>query len=152
MTSLRVSIAHQIVEVIHDGKPIWAAYVSTSRYGTGFEEGSYKTPLGRFTIAEKIGDGAPAGMIFKARIPTGQIWTPDQDILDDLVLTRILWLDGTEPHNANTKQRFIYFHGTNHESQIGTPASHGCIRLRNADILPLFHLTIPGTPVEITQT
>lgn len=151
MTTLRVSIPQQIVEVIHEGKPIWAASVSTSRYGTGSEEGSYKTPLGRFTIAEKIGHGAPTGMIFKARIPTGQIWTPDQELSDDLILTRILWLDGAEPHNANTKKRFIYFHGTNHEAQIGTPASHGCIRLRNADVLTLFHFTAVGTPVEITE-
>lgn len=151
MTSLRVSIAQQVVEVIHEGVPIWAAYVSTSRFGTGCEEGSQKTPLGKFTIAEKIGHGAPHGAIFKARVPTGEIWTPGQRMDEDLVLTRILWLEGAEPHNANTKGRYIYFHGTNHEELIGTPASHGCIRLRNMDMIPLFHLTVPGTPVEIRE-
>lgn len=149
MTTLRVSIANQMVEVLHEGKPIWAAYVSTALAGTGSEEGSHKTPLGHFIIAEKIGHGAPLGAVFKGRVPTGEIWTPGQRMDEDLILTRILWLDGVEPHNANTKDRFIYFHGTNHEDLIGTPASHGCIRMRNADIIPLFHLVVPGTPVEI---
>lgn len=149
---LRVSIARQTVEARDHGRMIWSAPVSTSRYGTGSEEGSFKTPLGHLVIAEKIGAGAPLGTIFKARIPTGQIWTPEHPTEDDLILTRILWLDGTEPDNANTKARFIYFHGTNHEDRIGTPASHGCIRLRNADIIELFDLAPVGTPVEIALT
>jgi lipoprotein-anchoring transpeptidase ErfK/SrfK len=151
MTTVRVSIAQQTVEVIEHGRRIWAAPVSTARAGTGCQEGSLQTPLGRFTVAEKIGDGAPLGAIFKSRVPTGEIWTPGQRMEEDLILTRILWLDGAEPHNANTKARYIYFHGTNHEAEIGTPASHGCIRLRNADMLHLFDLVAPGTPVEITQ-
>jgi lipoprotein-anchoring transpeptidase ErfK/SrfK len=68
---------------------------------------------------------------------------------DDLVMTRILWLDGLEPRNANTHDRYVYIHGTNHEDEIGTAASHGCIRMRNTDVLELFERVDAGTPVEI---
>ena len=74
-------------------------------------------------------------MVFRSRQPTGEIGLGAPD--DDLVLTRILWLEGDEPHNANTRERYIYIHGTNHESQLGEPASHGCVRMRNADIVEL---------------
>ena len=152
---LRVSVARQIVEVFRDGAPVWSAPVSTSKFGTGEEPGSFKTPLGNFQIAEKIGAGEPWGMVFKGRKPQGDIWSPDEpDDRDDedLILTRILWLEGIEPHNANTKPRYIYFHGTNHEDEIGEPASCGCVRLRNDDMLRLFDLAQEGTPVEITES
>ena len=90
---------------------------------------------------------APPWAAFKGRQPTGEIATPGGD--EDGILTRILWLAGAEPHNANTRERFIYIHGTNQEAQIGTPASHGCVRMRNADIIDLFNRVRPGTPVEI---
>lgn len=111
--------------------------VSTSMHGIGVEPGSFKTPTGRFCISEKIGHGAPPGAIFKSRVPTGE--TGSEENPEDLVQTRILWLHGLEPDNANTHDRYIYIHGTNHESEIGTPASHGCIRMRNADVIELFN-------------
>ena len=121
--------------------------VSTSRFGLGFEEGSLRTPTGRFVISEKIGDGAPAGALFRGRIPTGEILGQGGD--EDHVLTRILWLDGTDSANGNTKARFIYIHGTNREDLIGQPASHGCIRMRNADIMELHDQVPTGTRVVI---
>lgn len=146
-----VDVPAQRVRVIaENGAVLWEADVSTSRYGLGEEEGSFKTPRGWFEVAEKIGDGAPPGAVFQSRVPTGVIWTPDAPIVEeDLVLTRILWLAGLEPHNANTQQRYIYFHGTNHESRIGTAGSHGCIRLRNAEMVTLFDYAQVGTRVFI---
>lgn len=124
--------------------------VSTSAFGPGSEPGSYKTPLGRFVVAEMIGTGAPLGAIFKSRVPTGEIGPFfDPGSPEDLVQTRILWLDGVEPHNANTRARYIYIHGTNHEERIGEPCSHGCIRMRNADVARLFELVAPGIEVVI---
>jgi lipoprotein-anchoring transpeptidase ErfK/SrfK len=145
--NLLVDVARQVLEMM-EGEVIKATWpVSTSRFGLGFEEGSFRTPTGRFRIAEKIGDGAPAGMIFRSRIATGKV--ADQGGEEDLVLTRILWLEGLDPHNANTRQRYIYIHGTNQEHLIGTPASHGCIRLRNNDMIDLFDRVNEGTHVEI---
>ncbi len=125
-----------------------AAYpVSTSRFGLGTKEGSLKTPTGQFRIAEKIGDGMPLGTVFKSRRPVKA--TKKMLREDDLVMTRILWLDGVEPANANTYDRFIYIHGTNHEGQIGEAASHGCIRMRNRDLVELFDRVGIDTPVMI---
>jgi lipoprotein-anchoring transpeptidase ErfK/SrfK len=145
--NLLVDVARQVVEMM-EGEVVTATWpVSTSRFGLGFEEGSFRTPTGRFSIAEKIGDGAPAGMIFRSRIETGKV--AEQGGEEDLVLTRILWLEGLDPQNANTRQRYIYIHGTNQENLIGTPASHGCIRLRNNDMIDLFDRVHEGTHVEI---
>ena len=106
-----------------------------------------KTPTGRFRIAEKIGDGMPPGTVFKSRRPVRVTKKLLRE--EDLVMTRILWLDGLDPGNANTHERFIYIHGTNHEESLGKPASHGCIRMRNSELLDLFELVDPGTPVVI---
>jgi lipoprotein-anchoring transpeptidase ErfK/SrfK len=147
---IRVLVATQTLE-LWEGDTVQARFpVSTSRYGLGSEPGSYKTPLGQFVIAEAIGAGAPLGAVFQSRVPTGAIGAlEDPGNPEDAVQTRILWLDGVEPHNANTRERYIYLHGTNHEEQIGQPVSHGCVRLRNADIAALFEAVGPGTPVEI---
>ena len=108
-----------------------------------------KTPTGRFRIAEKIGGSAPSGTVFLSRVPLkpGYPFPPTED----LVMSRILWLDGLEEHNANTRERFIYIHGTKHEDKIGSPASHGCIRMRNADVMDLFDLVDEDTPVVIRE-
>ena len=106
-----------------------------------------KTPTGRFRIAEKIGEGMPLGTVFKSRRPVKVGKKLRQD--DDLIMTRILWLDGLDPGNANTRERFIYIHGTNHEESLGEPASHGCIRMKSADLLELFELVDVDTPVAI---
>ncbi len=147
---LSVSIQSQLVELKQGSNCIWTAPVSTAKNGVGEEEGSHQTPRGWFRIAEKIGDQLPLGSILKSRKPTGFIWSADlPKSEEDLILTRILWLEGVEPHNANTKNRYIYFHGTNQESLIGQPASHGCIRLRNQAMLQLFDFVEIQTPVWI---
>ncbi|HUF62252.1 MAG TPA: L,D-transpeptidase [Verrucomicrobiales bacterium] len=119
--------------------------VSTSRFGLGFEEGSFCTPTGKFIISEKIGEGQPPGVVFRGREPAGS-WQPG-DPGEDLVLSRILWLHGVEPANANTKSRYIYIHGTHDEEGIGKPASHGCIRMRSADVIDLYDRVEVGDPV-----
>ena len=145
---LRVSVAAQTLEVRTGGGELLRAFpVSTSRFGLGTEPGSFRTPLGRFRIGEKIGAGAELGAIFKSRTPTGGngLDAPDED----LVLTRILWLEGAESPNANTRDRYIYIHGTNHEDEVGQPASHGCVRMKNADIIELFEMVPSGAEVRI---
>ncbi len=145
--SIHISVERQILE-LRDGENVCQTFpVSTSKFGIGTEPGSFRTPLGNFVVAEKLGDGAAAGMIFKGRVPTGEFGSDDQP--DDHVQTRILWLEGLDPENANTRERYIYIHGTNHERDIGTPASHGCVRMSNVDIITLFDAVDPGTPVVI---
>ena len=129
--------------------PISSYPVSTSRFGVGAEEGSMKTPTGRFRVAEKIGDEMPTDTVFQSRVPVrpGDPLPPTEDF----VMSRILWLDGLEEHNANTRDRFIYIHGTKHEDKIGIPDSHGCVRMRNADVAELFTLVDEGTHVLIEE-
>jgi len=148
-TKIDISIGDQRLTLTRDGKVLRSYPVSSSRFGIGTEEGSMKTPLGSFRIAEKIGDGAAPGTIFKARVPLG----PDDPVPDteDFVTTRILWLDGLDEENANTRDRFIYIHGTKHEDKIGTPDSHGCIRMRAADVIELFELVDETTQVVIRE-
>lgn len=109
-----------------------------------------KTPLGRFCIAEKIGAGLPIETAFKSRKPVRVSARLLRE--DDLIMSRILWLDGSEPDNANSYGRYIYIHGTNHEEEIGRPASHGCVRMRNADVAELFDLVEVGTEVVIASS
>ena len=134
---IEVSIQKQALALFLDGEEIFTAPVSTAANGTGFEEGSLKTPTGRFIVRERIGEGAPIRTFFKGRLPKG-VGNSDSD---DSILTRILWLEGLEENNANTYRRYIYFHGTHEEDKIGQPASLGCIRLNNRDMLRLFELT-----------
>ena len=91
----------------------------------------------------------PSGTVFVGRVPLMPEDAPPPT--EDLVLSRILWLDGVEPHNDNTRGRFIYIHGTRHEDKIGEPDSHGCIRMRNADVIELFDLVNVDTPVTIRE-
>jgi len=144
--SIHISLSRQLL-TLRGLEPRRQYPVSTSRFGSGSEPGSFKTPLGRFEISQKIGAGASLGAVFKGRIPTGE--TGDQSNPEDLVQTRILWLHGLDPENANTLDRYIYIHGTNHEEDIGRPASHGCIRMLNADVAELYDLVPNGTPVLI---
>ena len=134
---------------VWENESLVATYpVSTSQFGLGSEEGSFRTPKGRFTICEKIGANAPLGAIFRSRVPTGQVWHESCSD-EDAILTRILWLEGCDAHNANTRARYIYIHGTPDEHLIGTPASHGCIRMRNADIAELLERVAVGAEVLI---
>jgi lipoprotein-anchoring transpeptidase ErfK/SrfK len=146
--SIRISVRKQRLTLKSGPKRLAEYPVSTSRFGLGSKEGSFKTPTGKFRIAEKIGDGMPLGTIFMSRRPVKA--TKKRLAEEDLIMTRILWLDGLESSNANAHDRYIYIHGTNHEDKIGTPASIGCIRMRNADLIELFERVTEGTPVEIS--
>jgi lipoprotein-anchoring transpeptidase ErfK/SrfK len=146
-------------EAFPDGDMLIRQYpVSTAANGPGEHSGSYCTPRGRHRIAEKIGAGAPLYAAFKSREPTGEIWTPALDAQHpgrDWILTRILWLEGLEPGrnkggSVDSRARYIYIHGTNEEHKLGKPASHGCIRMRNTDVVELFDRVEVGTEVRIS--
>ena len=149
MKNINISIREQRLTVTEGETPIRSYPVSTSRFGIGTEEGSMKTPTGRFRVAQKIGDGLSSDVVFQSRVPLkpGDPLPPTED----LVMSRILWLDGLDEHNANTRDRFIYIHGTKHEDKIGSPASHGCIRMRNIDIVDLFELVDEDAHVTIEE-
>ena len=149
MKTIHVSIGNQRLTVKENEQPIRTYPVSTSRFGIGAEQGSLKTPTGRFSVVEKIGGDMPSGTVFVGRVPLEAKEAPPPT--EDLVMSRILWLDGLDEHNANTRDRFIYIHGTKHEDKIGSPASHGCVRMRNADVIELFELVGEGTPVVIEE-
>lgn len=143
-----IHVPSQTLDLLDEAGALRRRYaVSTSKFGLGSEPGSQKTPTGRFEIAHKIGDGAEPGMIFKSRVPTGECGV-DGDPTDH-VQTRILWLNGLDPENATTKERYVYIHGTNAESQLGVPASHGCVRMSNLDVIDLYDLVAEGDRVTI---
>lgn len=150
---LKISIAHQSLEIFHnehsgeENKPFASYKISSSKFGLGTAPGSFRTPPGKFIIETKIGHGAPERMIFQARKATGIIAPLGGE--EDHVLTRILWLSGLESENANTRDRFIYIHGTNQEELLGSPASQGCIRLANAAMIELFDAVEENDLVEI---
>lgn len=146
---IEVSISTQRLELWNGTRLVKAWPCSTSRFGIGFTEGSNQTPLGHFIVKEKHGDGAAPRTIFKARKPVG-VWQGEK-LLDDLVLTRILRLEGLETRNANSFDRYIYIHGTNDEVRIGQRASHGCVRLRNDEMIELYDLVPAGTEVWIGE-
>ena len=131
--------------------------VSTSKNGLGEVNGSYCTPRGRHLVRAKIGAGQPLGAVFVRRRPTGEVWTPALHAAypgRDWILTRILWLSGCEPGfnrlgKVDTMRRYIYIHGSPDSAELGKPGSIGCIRMRNADIVELFDLVPPYTPVDI---
>lgn len=133
--------------------------VSTALAGAGEQSGSFCTPRGLHVIRACIGKGQPPGSVFTGRRPTGEIWSPALAGAQpdrDWILTRILWLSGCEYGfnrlgTVDTMRRYIYIHGTPDPEPMGIPASHGCIRMRNADILCLFDAVSPGTPVLITE-
>ena len=115
--------------------------ISTSKNGIGEIEDSYCTPTGKFKIAEKIGANLEFGSVLVDRESTGEIYNADlakQYPDRDWILTRILWLDGVEVHNQNTKNRYIYIHGSPDETPMGMPGSKGCIRMHNYDVIELF--------------
>jgi lipoprotein-anchoring transpeptidase ErfK/SrfK len=115
--------------------------ISSAKNGIGEVEGSYCTPTGRFNISEKIGVDLETGSVLVAREPTGEIFSKelfDKNPDRDWILTRILWLEGLEVHNNNTKDRYIYIHGSPDETLMGVPGSKGCIRMHNKDVIELF--------------
>jgi lipoprotein-anchoring transpeptidase ErfK/SrfK len=148
-TNIHISIRDQRLTLKDGEMPIRTYPISTSRFGIGTEEGSMKTPTGRFRVAEKIGGEMPSDTVFQARVAL----KPSDPLppTEDWVMSRILWLDGLDEHNANTRDRFIYIHGTKQEDKIGIPDSHGCVRMRNADVAELFTLVDEGTHVIIEE-
>ena len=140
-----------------DGACIRRYRVSTARNGAGEVRGSFCTPRGRHIVRARIGAGAPLGAAFRGRRPTGEVWTPELAAANpgrDWILTRILWLSGTElGHNrlgeVDSMRRYIYIHGTPDTEPMGVPLSIGCVRMRNRDVAELFELVPAGTAVDI---
>ncbi len=157
---IEISIAQQTLSVIDGHDHLKVVYpVSTALNGAGEEKGSYCTPRGRHIIRAKIGADCPVGSVFVGRRATGEIWTTElgeQHPDHDWILTRILWLSGCEVGinrlgNVDSMQRYIYIHGTPDNQPVGEPHSHGCIRMRNADMVALYDLVPVGTEVFILE-
>jgi hypothetical protein len=145
-----ISTREQKLAVLDHGSLLAIYPVSTSKFGLGDRPGSYGTPLGKLEIADKIGDGAPPGAVFKDRHRTGEIVAIDSPGRDPIV-TRILWLRGREAQNANAFGRDIYIHGTPEERNIGRPVSYGCVRMRSRDIINLYEIVGRGAEVSIVD-
>lgn len=145
-----VSVRDQRMLLLRDGKPIKSYKISTSKFGLGDIPNSNRTPLGKMKVAKKIGDGQPAGAVFKSRRPTGEVLKPNAPGRDPIV-SRILWLTGTEKSNRNAFKRFIYIHGTPEMYRLGTPASYGCIRMGTKDVVDLFNRVGTGADVYVVR-
>ena len=153
-----IDIPSQTLSLIGgDGACIRRYQVSTARNGAGELSGSHCTPRGRHIVRARIGAGAPLGAAFRGRRPTGEVWTPELAATHparDWILTRILWLSGTEPGRnrlgeVDSMRRYIYIHGTPDTEPMGVPLSIGCVRMRNRDVAELFELVPAGTAVDI---
>ncbi|MBI1754560.1 MAG: L,D-transpeptidase family protein [Acidobacteria bacterium] len=152
---LVVDVARQRLGLIESGQLVFEAVISTARNGLGCEEGSYRTPTGWHRIHARIGAGAEPGSVFRNRVATGEVWRGEARE-EDLILTRVLTLDGLEEGwnrgpGRDSLERFIYLHGTNQEGQLGTPVSHGCVRLANAEVLDLFERVAEGDLLLIAE-
>ena len=145
-----ISVPEQRMALLDNGALLATYPVSTSKFAIGDWPGSRGTPLGELQIAEKIGGAAPSGAVFKDRRRTGEILPPDAPGRDPIV-TRILWLRGLEPQNANAYSRYIYIHGTPEERNIGRPASFGCVRMRSRDVIQLYDIVGRGAKVTIVD-
>ena len=155
---INITIATQQLDLLDaQGQLIRQYLISSARNGTGQENGSFCTPLGKHIIRAKIGAGQPVNTVFIKRRPTGEIYTPElgqQYPKRDWILTRILWLSGSEPGlnrlgSVDTMRRYIYIHGTPDSVNMGKPGSIGCIRMHNSDLLELFDRVNAGTQVDI---
>jgi len=156
---LIASISRQTLTLVRDGEPVRTWPISTAKNGPGEHMGSGCTPRGRHIIRAKIGAACPPGAIFVGRRPTGEIYSADLAERfpgRDWILTRILWLSGSEPGrnrlgDVDTMRRLIYIHGCPDTEPMGVAASHGCVRMRNADIVALFDLVEAGCSVLIEE-
>jgi len=144
-----VSVPDQELALVDRGKLIARYSISTSKFGTGDSNASYRTPLGTLFVSAKIGDRLPPGAVIKNRVPTGEIVAADAPGRDPIV-SRVIWLRGMETQNEKARDRCIYIHGTPEERRIGKPASFGCIRMRSRDIIDLYDRVHIGTHVVIT--
>ncbi len=152
---LVVDPARQRMGLLEDGRLVFETVVSTALNGLGCEENSYRTPTGWHRIHARIGAGAEPGAVFRSRMATGEVWR-GEDREDDLILTRVLTLEGLEEGwnrgpGRDSLERFIYLHGTNREQDLGQPRSHGCVRLANADVAALFDRVAEGDLVFIAE-
>lgn len=145
-----VSVRDQKMLLLRDGKPVKSYKVSTSKFGLGDIPNSNRTPLGRMKVAKKIGCGEPAGAVFKSRRPTGEVLKPNAPGRDPIV-SRILWLTGTQSHNRNAFRRYIYIHGTPEVNRLGSPASYGCIRMGTRDVVDLYNRVGAGADVYVIR-
>ncbi len=150
---LVVDVERQRLALLIDGEALAEYPVSTAANGLGGASGSYRTPPGWHRVHRRIGAGAPIGSVFVSREPTGEVWRQETRD-DDLILTRILTLEGLEEGvnrgpGCDSLERYIYLHGTNHEETLGRAVSHGCVRLANADVVSLFELVREGDPLLI---
>ncbi len=156
---LDVDISNQILHLCEDDRIVKSFPVATAKNGAGEEYGSEQTPRGWHSIRARIGAGQPVNTVFTARRPTGEIYNArlrSQEPERDWILTRILWLSGLEPGKnrlgkVDTMQRFIYIHGCPDEDEMGVPSSHGCIKMRNTDVMELFDTVATGTRVYIHE-
>ena len=157
---IHISIARQELTLFDDdGRELRRYPVSTAERGVGEQRGSYCTPRGRHIVRAKIGAGQTANTVFVARRPSGEIYTPELGRAfpeRDWILTRILWLSGCQPGfnrlgSCDTMHRYIYIHGSPDSVTMGKPGSHGCIRMRNADIVELFDRVAPYALVDIDE-
>jgi hypothetical protein len=151
-----VSVDEQMFRIIKNREVIWETRCATAEKGTGFVVNSMQTPLGWHSVKRKVGDDAPWGQVFRGAQPVKQVWKPGDTTDEDLVLTRLLWLTGEEPGvnqggEVDSYNRYIYIHGTNDEEKIGTPSSHGCVRLRNDDVIEAYKLIPKDARVLITE-
>jgi len=160
VNSININVTQQQLRLLdEEGNLIQQYPVSTSKYGTGSENGSEKTPLGLHRIKDKLGGAMPVNEVYIGRVPHGSLEECQQrgvDLPEDVIMSRILWLEGMEPGRnqggyVDSYQRYIYIHGTNHEDSIGTPASIGCIRMRNDDVVDLFRQVEIGSEVLIEE-
>jgi len=157
---INICIATQQLDLLDDQRQIIRQYlISSARKGTGQENGSFCTPLGKHIIRAKIGAGQAVNTVFIKRRPTGEIYSPElgkQYPERDWILTRILWLSGCERGfnrlgSVDTMRRYIYIHGSPDSVEMGKPGSIGCIRMRNSDLLELFDRIGAGTQVDIHE-
>lgn len=154
---IEISIPTQSLRLYAQGALLRQYAVSTASNGVGCLKNSGCTPIGGHIIRAKIGENALENTVFVGRRPTGEVFSPAlmaQYPRRDWILTRILWLSGTEPGvnrlgQVDTMQRYIYIHGAPDSATMGQPGSHGCIRMRNAELIELFDLVTVGTPVTI---
>jgi lipoprotein-anchoring transpeptidase ErfK/SrfK len=157
---IEISIAKQTLSLVDDcGATVRSYPVSTATRGVGERKGSYCTPRGRHLVRAKIGANQPANTVFIGRRPSGEVYSrelAERFPKRDWILTRILWLSGCEPGRnrlgeVDTMRRYVYIHGSPDTTSMGRPGSIGCIRMRNADIVELFDLVPPYTPVNISE-
>ena len=143
-----ISVEDQRMLLVKNGQPVKTYPVSTSKFGLGDQRGSNRTPVGKMEVAQKIGNGAPSGAVFKSRRRTGEVLKPNAPGRDPIV-SRILWLRGKQSSTRNAYRRYIYIHGTAEERTIGQPRSYGCIRMKSRDIIDLYKELGVGSQVKV---